>query len=88
VFPSSGITALQTACCGPVRENGVIWRELKIGAHELVAIGIAGQYISHVNLATMAHSPASEIADLPVASRRRMKGRGSIKRKTALKPWW
>jgi enoyl-CoA hydratase/carnithine racemase len=73
MFPSGGVTALLPACCGPVRSNEIIWRGLKVGANELVAMGIAGQCVSKANLTATAHALANEIADLPVASRRRMK---------------
>ncbi len=73
MFPSGGVTALLPACCGPVRANEIIWRGLKMGGNELVARGIIGQSVPTAELATTARSVANEIADLPAASRRRMK---------------
>jgi enoyl-CoA hydratase/carnithine racemase len=73
MFPSGGITTLLPACCGPVRANDIIWRGTKIGARELVGFGIAGQWVPQAELATAARALANEIADLPAASRRRMK---------------
>jgi enoyl-CoA hydratase/carnithine racemase len=73
MFPSGGITTLLPACCGPVRANDIIWRGTKIGARELVGCGIAGQWVPQAELATAARALANEIADLPAASRRRMK---------------
>lgn len=73
MFPSGGVTALLPACCGPVRANEIIWRGRKMGADELVAIGVAGQSVPNEELAGAARALANEIADLPLSSRRRMK---------------
>ncbi len=73
MFPSGGMTALLPACCGPVRANEIIWRGLKVRANELVAYGIAGQHVPPTELATKARALANEIADMPIASRRRIK---------------
>lgn len=73
MFPSGGITTLLPACCGPVRANEIIWRGIKIGASDLVGCGIAGQYVPQAALVTTARALANDIADLPVASRKRMK---------------
>lgn len=73
MFPSGGVTALLPACCGPVRANEIIWRGLKVRADELVASGVAGQCVPSSELRTAARTLANEIADLPAASRQRMK---------------
>jgi enoyl-CoA hydratase/carnithine racemase len=73
MFPSGGVTALMPACCGPVRANEIIWRGIKVKASELVLTGIARQCVPSTELGTAARALANEIADLPVASRRRMK---------------
>jgi enoyl-CoA hydratase/carnithine racemase len=73
MFPSGGVTALLPACCGPVRANEIIWRGVRVGATQLVANGIAGQLVPAAELAEAARALANEIANLPEASRRRMK---------------
>ena len=73
MFPSGGVTALLPACCGPVRASEIIWRGIRVNAAQLVADGIAGQAVPNAQLAETARALANEIADLPAASRRRMK---------------
>ena len=73
MFPSGGLTALLPACCGPVRAGEIIWRGMNINAREMVAMGIAGHSVLTDDLPAAARAVANEIADLPAASRRRMK---------------
>jgi enoyl-CoA hydratase/carnithine racemase len=73
MFPSGGVTALLPACCGPVRASEILWRGLKVQAYDLVGFGIAGQAVTRDELAATARVIASEIADLPLSSRNRMK---------------
>jgi 2-(1,2-epoxy-1,2-dihydrophenyl)acetyl-CoA isomerase len=73
MFPSGGVTALLPECCGPVRASEIIWRGVRVGAAELVEDGIAGQCVPAADLREKARALALEIADLPAASRRRMK---------------
>jgi enoyl-CoA hydratase/carnithine racemase len=73
MFPSGGVTALLPACCGPVRANEIIWRGVRVSSAQLVVDGIAGQSVPAAELADAARALANEIADLPEASRRRMK---------------
>ncbi len=73
MFPSGGVTALLPACCGPVRANDIIWRGIRVNAAQLLADGIAGQVVPAEKLSEQARLLANTIADLPEASRRRMK---------------
>jgi enoyl-CoA hydratase/carnithine racemase len=73
MFPSGGVTALLPACCGPVRANEILWRGVKVRAANLIADGIAGQCVPAAELTGAARTLANDIADLPEASRRRMK---------------
>lgn len=73
MFPSGGVTALLPACCGPVRANEIIWRGIKVTAQDLVQNGILGQVVPRQELPAQARALAMEIANLPTASRRRMK---------------
>jgi enoyl-CoA hydratase/carnithine racemase len=73
MFPSGGVTELLPACCGPVRANEIIWRGIRVSATDLVEEGIAGQVVPSETLAEASRILANAIADLPEASRRRIK---------------
>jgi enoyl-CoA hydratase/carnithine racemase len=73
MFPSGGMTALLPAACGVVRANEIIWRSIRLDAEKLVTDGIAGQRVPGADLTEKSRLLANEIAQLPVASRLRMK---------------
>jgi enoyl-CoA hydratase/carnithine racemase len=73
MFVSGGVSVLLADCCGTVRANEIIWRAQRLGAPELLALGIIGSVVPRADLASAARALANEIAALPAASRRRMK---------------
>jgi enoyl-CoA hydratase/carnithine racemase len=73
MFPSGGVTALLPACCGPAKANEIMWRGVRVNGSQLLKDGIVGQSVPASELAERARDMACEIADLPAASRQRMK---------------
>jgi enoyl-CoA hydratase/carnithine racemase len=73
MFVSGGVSVLLADCCGTARANEIIWRAQRVGAKELLSLGIVGSVVPRAELASAARALAEEIAALPAASRRRMK---------------